>query len=250
HAVEARIYAEDPARGFLPATGTLHHLRFPDARSGLRVDSGVREGDAIGTHYDPLIAKVIAHGEDRPAALAAMGAALEETEIAGVSVNTAFLARLARDPEFAAGRLDTGLIDRRQEALTAVPEPAARSVAAAALAASGARFRPEAADPFDAIAAYAHFHPLTRRLVLHHGERAITAAITGLAEGRYAVSSEGQDGGTVTLSPEAVGRIAAWPGHVTVFEGADSHTFRLHDPLASGGETAAGDSLLAPMPGL
>ena len=83
-----------PARGFLPATGTLHHLRFPDAsRARVRVETGVRAGDAISPYYDPMIAKLVVHGPDRAAALAALAAALAGTEIAGSTTNTAFLAR-------------------------------------------------------------------------------------------------------------------------------------------------------------
>ncbi|HSO48075.1 MAG TPA: biotin carboxylase N-terminal domain-containing protein, partial [Rhizobiaceae bacterium] len=99
HAVEARIYAEDASRGFLPAIGTLHHLRFP---KGLRVDSGVAEGDAIEPWYDPMIAKVISQAPDRAGALAMLADGLEATQIAGCVTNTAFLARLARHDGFAA----------------------------------------------------------------------------------------------------------------------------------------------------
>ncbi|WEX07699.1 acetyl/propionyl/methylcrotonyl-CoA carboxylase subunit alpha [Chelativorans sp. AA-79] len=252
HAFEARIYAEDPARDFLPATGTLHHLRFPEdvPDAAIRVETGVREGDAVSPYYDPMIAKLVVHAEDRATALAALATALDETEVAGATVNTPFLARLARDPDFAAGRLDTGLIARRQATLTALPEPAPRTAALAALAASGARFTPEAPDPFDAISAYGHFHPLTHRRTLHHGEQALSFAITGDGQGRFAVRREGGDAETFQLSAEATPRIAAWPGHLTVFEGAASHTFRLADPLLLAEHDAAGDSLRAPMPGL
>jgi 3-methylcrotonyl-CoA carboxylase alpha subunit len=103
HAFEARLYAEDPARGFLPATGTLHHLRFPEAipDASLRVETGVRQGDAISPYYDPMIAKLVVHSQDRTAALSALSAALSETKIAGSTVNTAFLAALAADESFA-----------------------------------------------------------------------------------------------------------------------------------------------------
>jgi len=253
HAFEARIYAEDPARDFLPATGRLYHLRFPDEVPGaaVRVDTGVRQGDAITPYYDPLIAKLIVRAENRRAALAALATALDETEIAGSTVNTGFLARLARDPDFAAGNLDTGLIAGKQEELAALPEPAAQTEAMAALAASGARFAPEAADPFDAISAYAHFHPLTHRTKLIRGERVSSFAITGQGDGRFKVEAEGEDGAAFQLSVDAAARITRWPGHLTVFDGAASHTFRIHDALALAGETAlAGDSLRAPMPGL
>ncbi|WP_274424816.1 acetyl/propionyl/methylcrotonyl-CoA carboxylase subunit alpha [Chelativorans sp. YIM 93263] len=253
HAVEARVYAEDATRDFLPATGTLHHLRFPDETAGatLRIDAGVRQGDAVTPYYDPMIAKVITHAENRGAALAALAEALEATEVAGSTVNTRFLARLVRNPEFAAGRLDTGLIARHQESLTTTAQPESRTIAVAALAASGAKHQPDAIEPFDAIPAYGHFHPLTHRRTIHHGERALTYAITGDGDGRFRVQADGDDDETWQLTPAGDLRMAVWPGHLTVFEDGESFTFALHDPLALAEEAGAGgDSLRAPMPGL
>ena len=135
HAVEARIYAEDAEKGFLPAVGRLMHLKFPDG--DIRVDAGVRAGDEITPFYDPMIAKVIAHGKTRTEALGKLAGALGRTEIAGTVTNTAFLARLCRDADFAAGRLDTGLIDRNIASLTERAEAPEAIVALAVLAASG-----------------------------------------------------------------------------------------------------------------
>ena len=153
HAVEARIYAEDPARGFLPATGRLTTLQMPRESAGVRIDTGVREGDRITPHYDPMIAKLIVHGADRNAALRRLKAALAETRIAGCVTNVAFLERLAGHADFAAGTVDTGLIGRHIDDLTRPPQrrPEARAIAALAalgrLQAALAR-PPEAADPF------------------------------------------------------------------------------------------------------
>jgi 3-methylcrotonyl-CoA carboxylase alpha subunit len=122
HAVEARLYAEDPEKGFLPSTGKLWALRFPDGE-GIRVDAGVAEGDAVTPFYDPMIAKVVAHGATRDEALDRLSAALGETLVAGPKTNLAFLRALADAPEFRAGRFDTGFIDRNLEALGAVPRP-------------------------------------------------------------------------------------------------------------------------------
>ncbi|MDF1607582.1 acetyl/propionyl/methylcrotonyl-CoA carboxylase subunit alpha [Hoeflea sp. YIM 152468] len=135
HAVEARIYAEDAEKGFLPAAGRLAHLRFPDG--DIRVDAGVRAGDEISPFYDPIIAKVIAHGKTRSEALSRLAGALGRTEVAGTVTNTAFLARLCRDADFAAGRLDTGLIDRNIVSLTAGEAAPEHVTGLAALAASG-----------------------------------------------------------------------------------------------------------------
>src|SRR5262249_20572277 len=119
HAIEARLYAEDPARGFLPQTGTLHGLRVPPPELA-RVDIGVRQGDAVTPFYDPLIAKIIAWGEDRSAALNRLRRALAKTPVLGVTTTLGSLARFPAHPEFAAGEVDTGFIDRNHAAL--VPE--------------------------------------------------------------------------------------------------------------------------------
>jgi 3-methylcrotonyl-CoA carboxylase alpha subunit len=123
HAVEARVYAEDPEHDFLPSTGKLWALRLPEEGDGIRVDSGVAEGGAVTPHYDPMIAKVIAHGATRDEALDRLSAALRRTIVAGPRSNVAFLRALADHPDFRAGRLDTGLIDRNRAALGAVEQP-------------------------------------------------------------------------------------------------------------------------------
>ena len=138
HAVEARIYAEDPQRGFLPATGTLAHLAVPPESRHVRIDSGVREGDAITPYYDPMLAKVIAQGDDRGMALDRLAGALGGFEVAGVTTNVPFLSRLVASSGFQTGDVDTELIDRELDALLArdpVPDPV---LAAATMHAAGA----------------------------------------------------------------------------------------------------------------
>ncbi len=130
HAIEARIYAEDPARGFLPSTGTLLALQFPH---GVRVDTGVEQGSAITPFYDPMIAKMIAHAPSREAALERLAAALAETVAAGPYTNLALLAGLCRSAEFRAGRFDTGFIERHLGALGGGPDHAAAAFGAARL---------------------------------------------------------------------------------------------------------------------
>ncbi|PSJ53729.1 acetyl/propionyl/methylcrotonyl-CoA carboxylase subunit alpha [Kumtagia ephedrae] len=193
HAFEARLYAEDAAKGFLPATGTLHHLSFPDATAAgtaLRVETGVGAGDAISPYYDPMIAKLVAHGPDRPGALAALATALEATEVAGSVTNLAFLAALAADADFAAGDVDTGLIGRKQEALTQRPPPDETVVADAALAASGLDERAPSADPWSVLAGYAHFHAAPWRTTLRYGQEEILARIA-VEGGTVKVAIEG-----------------------------------------------------------
>ncbi|MBV9394641.1 MAG: acetyl-CoA carboxylase biotin carboxylase subunit, partial [Methylobacteriaceae bacterium] len=123
HAIEARLYAEDPERGFLPQTGRLTHLVFPTGEN-VRVDTGVKGGDIISIYYDPMIAKLIAWGIDRDAAIRRFRSALAKTQVAGLKTNVAFLARLAGHPAFKAADLDTRFIDRHQSDLLVTPPPA------------------------------------------------------------------------------------------------------------------------------
>ena len=269
HAFEARIYAEDAAKGFLPATGTLHHLKFPEAAAEgatMRIETGVRAGDAISPFYDPMIAKLVVHGKDRQTALDALSTALSQTEIAGSTVNTAFLAALATDADFSAGDVDTGLIGRHQDMLTAVPTPSSETIAAAAFAASGARELPTSDDPWSSLAGYAHFHTMARRTRLKFGDDDIVARVSVRSDGRYEVDldrpgsaaphppagtfspyGDGEKGAASSQHP----RLARWPGHITVFEGAVGYSFAVPNPLKRADEIAAGSgSLRAPMPGL
>ncbi len=131
HAVEARVYAEDPEKGFLPSTGRLWALKLPEGK-GVRVDSGVVEGGTVTPFYDPMIAKVIAHGATRDEALDRLSAALGDTLVAGPKTNVAFLRKLIDHADFRAEKLDTGLIERDLEGLGAVPQPFDLGVVAAA----------------------------------------------------------------------------------------------------------------------
>ncbi|MEX0408202.1 acetyl/propionyl/methylcrotonyl-CoA carboxylase subunit alpha [Aquibium sp. LZ166] len=254
HAFEARIYAEDAAKGFLPATGTLHHLRFPPHAPGgaeMRVETGVRQGDAISPFYDPMIAKLVVKAPDRAAALSALVEALGETEIAGTIANIPFLVALASDADFSSGDVDTGLIGRKQEELTRIAPPSPRIAALAALSASGAARGNSSQDPWDALAGYAHFHPVRRRVDLRTGTEEVSLHVTARRDGRYEIA--GADGAMLAAieTQAADARTARWPGHVTVFEGAVGHSFAIPDPFEAAEEAAAGgDALRAPMPGL
>jgi 3-methylcrotonyl-CoA carboxylase alpha subunit len=250
HAFEARIYAEDASRGFLPAIGTLHHLKFPKTGPALRVETGVRAGDAVSPFYDPMIAKLVVHGPDRTSALTALSDALESTEIAGSITNIAFLAALARDPDFAAGDVDTGLITRKQEALTATPAPSPGVVSAAVIAASGPDALPEVDDPWSSLPGYAHFHPIERRVSLKSKDEEIVAFVSAQADGRSIIRFDGERE-THTVSHDAASRTAHWPGHVTVFSGGAAFDFAVPDPFAKAAEAeGSAGSMRAPMPGL
>ncbi|MGY0024788.1 acetyl/propionyl/methylcrotonyl-CoA carboxylase subunit alpha [Streptomyces sp. YJ-C3] len=130
HAVEARLYAEDPAAGFAPQTGTLHRLSVPGS---VRLDTGYTDGDTIGVHYDAMLAKVVAHAPTRAAAVRALAGALERAEVHGPVTNRDLLVRSLRHPEFTDGRMDTGFYERHLAELTA-PEPDPYAPLAAALA--------------------------------------------------------------------------------------------------------------------
>ena len=131
HAIEARVYAEHPERGFLPGTGTILALAEPEG-DGIRVDSSLLPGLVITAHYDPMLAKVIAHGEDRAAAIARLDGALAATTVLGVTTNIEYLRLLLADPAVRAGELDTSLIERRLPELR-FRHPDATALAAAAL---------------------------------------------------------------------------------------------------------------------
>ncbi len=248
HAFEARLYAEDVPKGFLPATGTLRHLVFPD---GARIDSGVRAGDAISPWYDPMIAKVIVHGATRQIALSRLQQALAATEVAGTVTNLAFLGALARHAGFRAGDVDTGLIARDLEALTAEARPGGDILALAAVGALGLH---EGQRPFDG---FTQWTPLARQVVLEGGEAPVAARVTSLAPGAFRVEIAGQaaeiarEGATwwVDGRPHPA-RILREGGHVHVFTDG-TWSFGVPDPLArTGAAGGSADVIEAPMPGL
>ena len=198
HAVEARIYAEDPARGFLPSTGKLLALEFP---SELRVDTGVEAGAEISSHYDPLIAKMIAHAPTRAEALAKLGDGLDRTFIAGPRTNVSFLAALCRADGFCAGKFDTGFIDRNFAAL--VPQEIDRAAAAlgaaylaaqdmARIASSLDRAVDEVASPWDAADAFQLTDARVLKVPLLVDGESVTAEIGYNASG-LAVAVDGAE---------------------------------------------------------
>ena len=244
HAFEARLYAEDVPAGFLPATGTLSHLAFPD---DARIDSGVVTGDAISPWYDPMIAKVTTHGPDRPTALSRLQQALNATEVAGVVTNVGYLQRLCGHAGFAKGEVDTGLIARHPELMQAVDAGGWRA-AWAAIVASGC----DVPRPFQG---FSLWQPLERQIVLRFGLEELTSTLV----------IDGADAIRVTLADETfqfVRRGRAWwvegrrcphamsnGEQVTIF-GAEPISYDLPDPLARDAGGFGGDTVLAPMPGL
>jgi 3-methylcrotonyl-CoA carboxylase alpha subunit len=271
HAFEARLYAEDPARDFLPCAGRLVHFRLPAAGPQLRVDTGVREGDEIGIHYDPLIAKLVVWDLDRPSALRRLQKALAETRIAGVTSNVGFLARLAAHAAFAAGEINTGFLERHRRDL--IPEPGPVPDRALALAAlelllrrgrEAARLAAASADPFSPWGLANGWRLNLEGQDLVHfldGEALVSVTVRQLSGGFLLELP----GGTLTASAgyAATGELVAElageliKGTVvvegdllTVFEGGRSHTLKARAAAAEAEEQERGDQrLTAPMPG-
>ncbi|MCB6176943.1 ATP-grasp domain-containing protein [Rhodobacter sp. Har01] len=242
HAFEARLYAEDVPAGFLPATGRLAHLAFPP---GARADTGVRSGDGISPWYDPMIAKIITQGPTRDIALSRLSRALDDTQVAGTVTNLAFLGALSRHPGFAAGQVDTGLIERDLAALTAPRAPDATDRAMAAAALLWAARLPE-----DRLAGFSLWVPLTHRVALEGLEGRVTLVPpdTALIETHGETltarrTAGGWDLGLALTVVEAEG--------IHVFAPGRAASFRLHDPLARDASAGAASGVtLAPMPGL
>jgi 3-methylcrotonyl-CoA carboxylase alpha subunit len=246
HAVEARLYAEDVPAGFLPATGRLARLRFP---GGVRVETGVREGDTISPWYDPMIAKLVAHGPTREAALDRLGRALAGTQVAGCVTNLAFLSALLRDEAFRAGRPDTGLIQRHLDRLVAAPEVPPEVLAQAALAAEDPGAGP--------LAGFHLWAPLARQVGLLRDGVLHEVRVTAIGPGEALVEVEGRElrarrrgaGWGVGDMPEAETLVE--PGRVTVFAGPlGTFAFDRPDPLDRAGEEDSADVVVSPMPGL
>jgi 3-methylcrotonyl-CoA carboxylase alpha subunit len=149
HAIEVRLYAEDPEAGFLPGSGRLERLALPEASPGVRIDAGVVEGDTVTIFYDPMIAKLIVHGADRMGALARLRDALARCDIAGPKSNIAFLERLVRHPAVTGGWIDTGYLDRHLDEFMPAPSLASTqqvALVAAELLWQEARARAQAGD--------------------------------------------------------------------------------------------------------
>ncbi len=248
HSFEVRLYAEDVPKGFLPATGTLTHLKFPD---GARSDSGVRQGDEISPWYDPMIAKIITHGGSREVALGKMAQALAETQVAGSVTNLAFLRALVGHEDFAAGRVDTGLIDRDIETLTPDPVPCIRARSLAALGFAGLTGENTQETGFGLWARV----PVTVKFT--HKDDEIEARITVIDQRNFHVELD--DGFTTITRTDGVwwvggdktpAEAAVLGDNVTVFWGNNYH-FEGIDALdvahGSGGDASL---IEAPMPGL
>jgi 3-methylcrotonyl-CoA carboxylase alpha subunit len=272
HAIEARIYAENADKDFLPSIGRLMHLEFPvhDAfmNADVRVDGGVRAGDTISPYYDPMIAKLIVRGADREQARARMLRALAATQIVGVHTNVAFLSRLMGDEAFAQADLDTGLIERRRETLLPAPTPATReALLLAAAAVLEQEKETETQDPWAERNGWRVDGKYARTLSFQDAEstqdvvieivegqltlavathRATLEVLSQATDSRYARS--------VTLlmgNGQLAGTVVRQGSRIDVFVMGKCETLFLKDALASAGQAEAdhAGSLTAPMPG-
>ncbi|OIJ98670.1 acetyl/propionyl-CoA carboxylase subuit alpha [Streptomyces sp. MUSC 14] len=242
HAVEARVCAEDPARGFLPSGGTVLLLNEPQG-DGVRTDSGLSEGTEVGSLYDPMLAKVVAHGPDRATALARLRAALARTVTLGVPTNAGFLRRLLAHPAVVSGDLDTGLVERVVDELVPAQVPEEVYEAAAAVRAQALEPRAEGwTDPFSVPSGW-RLGGTPKPPVFH---LRVQDPVAYTPRGTATVTD---DTVAVTLDGvrHAFHRAGDWVGR-----DGDAWQVRDHDPVAaslSGAAHAGADSLTAPMPG-
>ena len=264
---EARVYAEDVPKGFLPATGTLDHLSFPEGSEfelgSLRIDSGVREGDEISPWYDPMIAKVIVHGPTRRAALNLLTSALADCHVSGSVTNLEFLGALSRHEGFARGEVDTGLIARDLETLTAEGDTPQHILALAAIGGLGLLNMPEGNDAWDQLSGWRHWTAAKQYITLEAGDTRTELRVTSLGHGRFEAET---DNGLVTLELMATSgtsyrvthdglrrnvNIVVSSNTIAVFWDGRSYSFDLPDSLAgTDADQAGGDAIIAPMPGL
>ncbi len=270
HAIEARICAENPDNNFLPATGSLNVYGLPECvtfeRGAVRVDSGVRQGDAISPFYDSMVAKLIVHGDTREQALARLDEALAQTHIVGLATNVQFLRRVARTESFAKANLDTALIPREQAVLFHQESVGLPLAAAAAVAQTLLRERAsEGVDPFSRRDGFHTHGVVQRRFEFEFGGEHAKAWLTyerggclhlAVGEGDAAVA------GPLVFSAQAEGIELQFAGQRTraavYAQGEVDHVFTplgatqitAIDLLAHAGEAAAeGGRLTAPMPG-
>jgi 3-methylcrotonyl-CoA carboxylase alpha subunit len=251
HAIEARIYAENPEKGFLPSIGTLRHLGTPDAVSfelggvtsapaAVRIDSGVREGDAISPFYDPMIAKLIVWGADRKQALARMAQALAQYQIVGLASNIAFLKRLVEGQAFSSADLDTGLIERNHDTLFPAAQPAPDSALTLAAQALLDAEQAHSTEPWAQANGWRMNQTYIRKLSFADEHANYDINVTYGPDGRQ-FSTGGQ---------AARGAVLREGDTFHVFSNGAHYQLTWNDPMAHAGEAEAeGGRLTAPMPG-
>jgi len=271
HAIEVRIYAEDPSRDFLPAIGRISHLRTPAESTHLRIDTGIREGDEVSIHYDPMVAKLIVWDTDRTGALRRLKNALEDFQVVGVTTNIGFLGRIAAHPAFAAGDFDTGFIERHRSELFPETAPASDRILALACldvllrrAAEASSSAAASTDPYSPW----HFTGGWRLNCDNHynlyfldGETPVTVTVhyrqsgfeLELPGGEMLVRGQFNADGNILADLGGTRIMATVVRHgvdLTIMARGCSHTLMIYDPFAPDTEEAGvGGGLTAPMPG-
>ena len=271
HAIEARICAENPDNNFLPATGTLHVYAKPAhsafERSGIRIDDGVRQGDAISPFYDSMVAKLIVHGATRHEALVRLDKALSQTHIVGLNTNVQFLRHVVQSPSFIKANLDTALIPREADVLFNQQKLTAAQAAAAQIAHMLLIERAsQTASPFSRRDGWRAYGTHTRRISLEFQGAPVVAQLTYLSGGALHLAIDGVQGALsfACLSTGAVSVLFAGQGFdATAYETSTSKGIEAHVFTALGADkltvvdtflqqadrTAAAGRLTAPMPG-
>ncbi|MBY0323392.1 MAG: acetyl/propionyl/methylcrotonyl-CoA carboxylase subunit alpha [Reyranella sp.] len=270
HAVEVRLYAEDPNRNFLPSTGTLVHLRLPEEGPNVRVDTGVRQGDTVTPFYDPMIAKVIVHDRDRTSAMRRMAALMGETEVVGVTTNAALLKALCSHPAFVGGEVDTGFIERHRDTLFARPAPASDRTLAIATLGRLLEWQPAqpSSDPWDQRSGFRLLDEGHDEIRWEDGEREVTVIARRRRDGTIGLmlpggtiearAQQSEDGrlairlGEDALTATVARRSTADGIDYVVFADGAGRALRLVDPLdvTQYEAAAAGEGAVkAPLPG-
>ncbi|MGH3778183.1 MAG: acetyl/propionyl/methylcrotonyl-CoA carboxylase subunit alpha [Pseudonocardiaceae bacterium] len=266
HAVQARIYAEDPSRGFLPTGGRVLGLREPSG-PGVRVDSGLVLGGTVGSDYDPLLAKIIAHGPDRDTALRRLYTALGRTSILGLGTNAGFLRALLADADVRAGRLDTGLVERRADGWVAQQLPDDVPAAAGLLALLALEPTGPVVDPFELPGGWRVGEPAWTRwrmlasrpdqvepdLVDVRTRGRAAAAEVAVGDGSPVSASACWDRADLVVTLDGITRHYTWARDGAVmWLGRDGHSWalrRLDSARRAGSDVAGAGPVLAPMPG-
>ena len=265
HAIEARVYAENPAKNFMPSVGRIRTWRTPEATDGLRIDTGYREGDAVSPYYDAMLAKMIAWAPDRDSAIARLNRGLEDSDVRGIVTNIPFLSRLATHPFVRANAIDTGFIERELPALTAEAAVSGDIELCAAVAAILAdERRASASEPPSPWRTFGWMPVGRRRRVFalrsrHGAEQTVTLqygngpAILAIGEREIALAMSGGDGGTFDLTLDGVkSRVASVVEGHELYLRTRNGRFDLHwvDPFGGETEEQVGeDKIVAPLPG-
>jgi 3-methylcrotonyl-CoA carboxylase alpha subunit len=265
HAIEARVYAENPARNFMPSVGQIRAWTMPEETGGLRIDAGYRAGDAVSPYYDAMLAKMIAWAPTREAAIARLNRGLEETDVRGVVTNIPFLSALITRPQVAANAIDTGFIERELQAMTKAPPPAGElelcAAGAAILGEEAMAAKAGAHSPWqtfgwmpvgrrERVFSFRQGHGAEQTITLRYGSGPATLAV-GERELAFAASRSEHGSFDLTLDGVKTPITAIIEGHELYLRTRNGR-FELHWVDQFGGETeeqTGEDKIVAPLPG-